>query len=306
MKKYLIVGLIAMLMSTYVLSTEVLEVDEIASGIFVHFGKQQLSNPSNHGAIANIGFIVGSRCVAVIDSGGSPQQGRALKITIQERTALPICYVINSHVHPDHIFGNSAFKASGVKFVGHHKLARAMQLRSNFYRQRSLRQIGVTLADSDIVLPDLQVKDKLTLDLGNRRLILTAHKSAHTDNDLSIYDIKTDTWWLADLLFQGHLPVLDGSLKGWLQALKQIKQRQAKIVVPGHGLVVSDWPVTLQLQQSYLQMLFDEVALMISKGKFIEEAIATVGLQAKNKWQLFADLHRKNVATAFAELEWED
>lgn len=283
-----------------------LVVDEVATGVFVHFGKHQIPNTNNHGAIANIGFIIGSRCVAVIDSGGNPAQGMALKKAIQKRTSLPICYVINSHVHPDHILGNSAFIDLGVKFVGHQKLVRAMQLRGDFYRNRAQEQIGIALTPTDIVLPKIQVKDKLILDLGNRKLVLTAHPTAHTDNDLSIHDLKTNTLWLSDLLFLEHIPVIDGSLTGWLKVLEQLQQRTVKTVIPGHGPVDIDWPKSLQKQKAYLQMLLDEVRIMLSEGKTIQQAIATVGLQGQGYWHLFDQFHRKNVTTVYGELEWED
>ncbi|MDD4907359.1 MAG: MBL fold metallo-hydrolase, partial [Methylobacter tundripaludum] len=78
-----------------------LPVKEITAGVYVHFGKHQFPDSKNHGEIANLGFIVGQKCVAVIDSGGNPEQGSALKQAVTETTNTPICYVINTHVHPD-------------------------------------------------------------------------------------------------------------------------------------------------------------------------------------------------------------
>lgn len=282
-------------------------IKQVAQGIYVHQGLIELPDVHNHDAIANIGFIVGKTCVAVIDSGGSPAQGKQLKQSIQKITSLPICYVINTHVHPDHIFGNSAFKQiSNIKFVGHTKLARAMAERGAFYIARSEEQVGVKLDKRDIVIPTLTVTNTLTLDLGGRTLVLTAYPTAHTDNDLSVLDKKTNTLWLSDLLFVGHLPVLDGSLQGWLAEIKKLGQRQFDVVIPGHGPIVRDWPEGIQAEKHYLQYLQKVVRSKIQQGVFLEDVLQTVSYPDKHQWQLFNDFHKKNLSSAYAELEWEE
>lgn len=294
------------LLSQAVFAAPVLSVSKVADGVYVHWGVQEFSDSKNHGAIANIGFIVGKKCVAVIDSGGNPEQGKALKNAIELTTTLPICYVINTHVHPDHIYGNSAFKGAGVKFVGHEKLARAMSLRGDFYLQKAPELLGIKLTANDIIPPDITVSGELDLDLGGRTLKLTAHPAAHTDNDVSVYDPLTGTLWLADLLFTEHIPSLDGSLKGWLAELEKLEHKPCKRVIPGHGTLVTDWPAGMQPEKDYLSALLLEVRAAIKKGVYLEDAVKTVGLAYKDKWKLFDDFHRKNVTKAYAELEWED
>ncbi len=283
-----------------------LPVKEVTTGVYVHFGKHQFPDNKNHGEIANLGFIVGQKCVAVIDSGGNPDQGLALKQAVTETTRTPICYVINTHVHPDHIYGNSAFKAAGVNFVGHHKLAAAMAARGSYYLGKAAEQLEVKLSAADLIAPDIEVKDSLKLDLGGRILTLTAHPRAHTDNDLSVYDEKTQTLWLSDLLFTEHLPTLDGSLKGWLGEIDKLEKRSFRYVIPGHGELVTDWPQSMQAQKHYLTLLLTEIRAAIKQGRHLEDAVQSVGYSEKNNWALFDEYHRKNVTTAFAELEWED
>lgn len=283
-----------------------LPVKEVTTGVYVHFGKHQFPDSKNHGEIANLGFIVGQKCVAVIDSGGNPDQGLALKQAVTETTRTPICYVINTHVHPDHIYGNSAFKAAGVNFVGHHKLAAAMAARGSYYLGKAADQLDVKLSAADLIAPDIEVKDSLKLDLGGRILTLTAHPSAHTDNDLSVYDEKTQTLWLSDLLFTEHVPTLDGSLKGWLGEIDKLEKRSFRYVIPGHGELVTDWPQSMQAQKHYLTLLLTEIRAAIKQGRHLEDAVQSVGYSEKNNWALFDEYHRKNVTTAFAELEWED
>ena len=112
-----------------------LAVDELAPGVYVHRGAQVSLDAPGHDDIANIGFIVGSRCVAVIDTGGSVRIGRALRAAVRRHTALPICYVINTHVHVDHVLGNWAFKDDRASFVGHAALAQAIVAQPLLFRE---------------------------------------------------------------------------------------------------------------------------------------------------------------------------
>ena len=283
-----------------------LSVKQVAPGIYVHLSAHHWPDRENHGEIANIGFIVGDKCVAVVDSGGSPEQGAALLSTIKQTTTKPICYVINTHVHPDHIYGNLAFKEPGLKFVGHHKLARAMATRGDHYLSRASELLDINVDKHNIIPPDVEVKDTMLLDLGNRELVLTAHPTAHTDNDLSVYDKATDTLWAADLVFLEHIPVIDGSIKGWLAELERLSKNRYKLVIPGHGALIKDWPTSMLPQKAYLSGLATEIRAAIKQGKTLEQAVSSVGLAFKGQWQLFEQFHRKNVTIAFAELEWED
>ncbi|MDD5033654.1 MAG: quinoprotein relay system zinc metallohydrolase 2 [Methylococcaceae bacterium] len=298
----LLIGLLSMRPS----AAEPLNLTEAAAGVFVHQGVHELPDSKNHGEIANIGFIVGERCVAVIDSGGSPAQGRALRSAITAKTPIPVCYVINTHVHPDHIYGNKAFKAAGIAFIGHWKLAQAMASRAPYYMEKASRDLENGLQREDFIPPDLPVETTRELDLGGRKLTLTAHGPAHTDSDLSVYDDKTQTLWLADLLFMDHIPVIDGSLNGWLKELRSLTKIKANRAIPGHGPMTGEWPKAAEAEIHYLEMLRNDIRAYLKQGKTMEQAMAELGQPARAQWRLFDEFHKRNISTAFAELEWED
>ena len=300
-------------------SAEVFRVDQIKPGVFVHLGALEDWGPANGGDVANLGFVVGSRCVAVIDTGGTPAVGQALRAAVERSTPLPICYVILTHAHPDHVLGSVAFVAptrvtptptptptSAPTFVASARYQRTLAAREPFYLNALKRDFGIALTPADIVYPTLTVDKALDLDLGGRTLTLTAWPTAHTDNDLTVYDSRTRTLFASDLLFVSHLPALDGSLRGWLGVMAELRRLDVASVVPGHGAVSTDWPAAMDAQAAYLHGLLRDTRAAVRAPLTIQQAIDRIRAPAEPTWLLTDRFHRRNVTTAFVELEWED
>ena len=282
------------------------QVAEIAAGVVVHQGHHAIASSENAGDICNTGFIIGREAVAVIDTGGSALIGAGLKEKIKERTDLPIRYVINTHMHPDHVLGNAAFRSQGAQFVGHHKLAPALAARAERYLAINKGALGeAEFAGTEIVLPTMTVEDQLELDLGGRKLVLNARSTAHTDNDLTVRDVETDTVFMGDLIFSGHVPTLDGSIRGWLGLLGALGTQPAQRIVPGHGPASMEWPAAAADITRYLSVVANGVRKAIRDGRTMREAMESVGNEERDNWLLFDDYHKRIVSAAFAELEWE-
>jgi quinoprotein relay system zinc metallohydrolase 2 len=285
--------------------TAPLSLAEIADGVFVHNGVHEEATAENEDAIANIGFIVGAASVAVIDPGGSFAEGRALRAAIRSRTALPIRYVVLTHVHPDHMFGAAAFRDDHPEFVGHAKLPGAIGQRGEYYLHRLNAVLREAAAGTEIPQPTMLVSNRLDLDLGGRRLILRAHGPAHTDNDLTVFDEKTRTLWLSDLLFVDRIPVIDGSLVGWLKELQELVLLPADRAVPGHGPASVAWPVAVEPERRYLDAVAHDTRAAIKAGIGIADAYRHVANSERAYWLLFDDYHPRNVTASYKELEWE-
>jgi len=278
---------------------------EIAPKVFVHVGRQLALDEPGHDDIANIGFIVGAKCIAVIDSGGSVSIGRELRAAIRKHTSLPICYVINTHMHVDHVLGNSAFRIDKPSFVGHAALKEAIGRSREFFVQEYAADMDSPPTAEQVIGPDLLVVTDMTLDLGDRQLLLRAWPKAHTDCDLTVYDASTRTLWTGDLLFRERLPALDGSVKGWLSALDELGHMKITLAVPGHGPIARNLEVAVAPERRYLKALADGVRDELAQSKPLEDAIAHVAVAEKPHWLLWDRVHPHNVVRAYEELEWE-
>lgn len=282
-----------------------LSVEQIAPGVYVHHGEHKDLNANYGGDICNVGFIVGHEGVAVIDTGGSPKVGAQLRGAIRKVTGLPILYVINTHVHPDHILGNAAFKQDHPVFVGHDKLAGVMTQRKETYLRKQPEWVGADAAGTELIPPALAVTTTRDIDLGKRILRLTAYPVAHSPTDLTVFDTASNTLWTGDLLFIERTPSLDGDMFGWLKVIEQLRDIQATRVVPGHGTETANLHGALDDEKRYFTVLLADVRSAIKQGQSIEQTIETAAQSEQGKWVLFDIINRRNVARIFPTLEWE-
>lgn len=301
-----LIGLFGLLFITTQPYADPLTLTKVAEGVYVHHGVHEDLAEGYHGDICNISFVVGKEAIAVIDTGGTFKVGQRFHAAIRSISDLPIKYVINTHVHPDHIYGNAAFLADKPEFVGHAKLPDAMERRSEPYRRTHQEWLGEAFAGSEIVKPTVLVQDTLVLDLGDRQLSLKAYPIAHTNTDLTVLDSQSGTLWTGDLLFVERTPSIDGDIKGWITATDNLaNQSSVKQTIPGHGPVVQDLSAATANQNRYLNTLLTDIRASIKKGEVMESAMNTAAASEKDRWVLFDIVNRRNVNNIYPGLEWE-
>lgn len=211
-------------------------------------------------------------------------------------------------MHPDHAWGAWAFEGQGEGgadpvFVGHRRLDRALAARIEGYREAARPAMGAMVDRAEPVPTDLAVEGEAKVDLGGRVLRLRAWPTAHTDNDLTVLDEGTGTLFAGDLMFAGHLPVIDGSLLGWLSVMDELALLPAERVVPGHGPAAMDWPEALAPQRAYLEGIAAALRARIARGAPMAEAVE--GIAPPRGWERTRAFHRRNLTAGYAELEWE-
>jgi glyoxylase-like metal-dependent hydrolase (beta-lactamase superfamily II) len=122
---------------------------------------------------------------------------------------------------------------------------------------------------------------------------------------LTVFDVQTRTLWLGDLLFSRHIPVIDGSVSGWLKVIKTLKSENAARVVPGHGPPSLPWPEAADAQVRYLDGLRNTVRRYIDEGRTLGDAQRDILADTHENWLLSEEYQARNVSAAFTTLEWE-
>jgi quinoprotein relay system zinc metallohydrolase 2 len=232
--------------------------------------------------------------------------GKRLLASIRAKTDLPVLYVIFTHGHPDHTLGAAAFLGESPVFAGHRALPNLLASHAEDYLRAARQLVGETnFEGTRIIPPTLLVEGERQLDLGGRVLKLESWPSGHTSADVTVTDTATGAIYLGDLLFSGHIPALDGSLKGWLANLDTLRARKIRLVVPGHGPASMAWPGAADAQDAYLRRLRGDVDAAFQKGETMRQAAEGAAAAERPKWRLFDAFNARNATTAYHEREWE-
>ena len=114
-------------------------------------------------------------------------------------------------------------------------------------------------------------------------------------------------------MFVKHIPVIDGSLNGWIKVTQQLikffeklpNERHAKKIIPGHGPLQNDvtW---LKNQLNYLVNLKRSVQEALRDNISLQEAMKSIKSESNGVWQNTANYSKRNISAAYAELEWEE
>lgn len=218
---------------------------------------------------ANAGFVVTQRGVIVIDTLNSPARGRELAAAVTAHTNRPVLFVINTHHHYDHVFGNQAFDAP---VIAHCALAEQLAQAAG----RDLSPVAIAawisehpedrwLADElELVYPSLIIEQRLLIDMPPLRLVVQ-HLGGHTPES-TIVDLPGEgVLFAGDLVFEGRVPFLrQAQIDRTVQALRQLEGLGTRTIVPGHG-ALCDTSYVGRLAD-YVEQLQETVGELIARG----------------------------------------
>jgi cyclase len=248
-------------------------------------------------AIGNATFIIGDDDVIVVDSGFSRATGQAILEGLRKITAKPVAFIVNTHWHADHIFGNQVFRSAfpSARFIAHpatregvitgesdyrdanrpKTLARidalrAIAARSDAENQELQRaEMQIEAWQGDYVLPDLLVDSKLTIVQGKRQVHVMHLGEANTKGDLVVHLPAERIAISGDMAITPMQFAFLSSPRKWIATLDRLAAIDPAVIVPGHGPVQTDRRYIADLQ-AMLRSVVEQVDAGIKAGLTLE------------------------------------
>lgn len=280
---------------------------KISPSTWVWVGPYEGPSQTNRGYRMNLGFVVGTHSVAVIDSGYSPEMAEEMLRRIREITALPVRYVINTNSQPHRFMGNDVFRKAGSEIIASHEAATRMENEGAGMAASVARTLA--LKDGAIIPPQppdrlIEAGQSVALDLGGASLTIMHFGRAHTRGTL-VVDIAPDqTVFAGDILYSERLLAVipDGHVTQWIAAYDRLRSLKAKRFVPGHGKVA---PLSAFEQPTYryLNALKSHMDKAVKENTDAASAIASFNSAPWKKLATFDELAGRNASLAYLEAE---
>jgi cyclase len=228
--------------------------------------------------VSNSVLVSTGRDVMVVDTMLLPSMAEGIVQALRRRGARADT-VLNTHHHVDHLGGNAVF--AGARVVAHPITAREARhmVAERPPLARLLPNWGTQVDLDSLRLPDPLVGD---LSLPHDGELITFGPS-HSPQDAVLWLRSSATLIAGDLCSNGVTPmVMDGDVKGWIEALDRLLELEPRVVVPGHGPVGT--AAELHDLHAYLCGLRDTAGVAVSGGMDLEEAAASFDPGAVGDW----------------------
>jgi glyoxylase-like metal-dependent hydrolase (beta-lactamase superfamily II) len=255
----------------------------------------------------SIVVIEGDDGLLLVDTRVQPSEAVELAADIATRFDRPVRWVVNTHAHFDHTFGNQVFgpgSATDAAIYGHARIgahfAEFEEPRLVAWRADPTREPDRGWAEVVLTPPTHPIVEPVTLNLGGRLVELRPQSPAHTDTDLVLFVPGERVWILGDLIEESG-PVMYGSgsfALGWPGVLDALaaEMRPGDLVVPGHGQVVD---------RAFVERQAGELRLIAERFRAAHDARLTPAeaLAAHELWPIPVDGLVGAAERAFAALD---
>jgi glyoxylase-like metal-dependent hydrolase (beta-lactamase superfamily II) len=222
--------------------------------------------------VPNIGVVIGTDAVLVIDCGMGGENGKRVLHKAMEVAGSKPLLLTSTHFHPEHAFGAQAFKGHAT-IIANTTQVEELREKGAFFLNlfRDLDPIVKDLLEGvELVMPDETYQGEKVIDLGGK-LVVLRELAGHTRGDQIVFLPHEHVLFTGDLVENRLFPIFpdqDAHGTQWIEALAYMIRLSPATVVPGHGEVAT--VDLLQELQDHLIFVREEVCRRAKEGQALE------------------------------------
>lgn len=259
-------------------------------------------------AQVNAGAIVGPNWAVVIDTLALPEETLAIRDFIEQELNVPVRYVINTHYHADHAWGNYFFPGA---VVISHVLCRQLLKERGEPSLDAARDQNLSFRNIKIVLPHITVEDgNISLRVGKKTLTMFA-LPGHSMDNLAVLVDEDRVMYSGDTCMP--IPyIVDGDIDLLTESLKKISKMGLENIVQGHGDIILRGEIVNYVENdlAYLTNIRKAVSKS-SRRKYPMDLLETVDVESCGKSRvllggLAEELHKRNLVALYRHIYGEE
>ncbi len=248
---------------------------KIADNVYSYVDTKKSSPQNSFGA--NAGIIIGKDGIVVVDTLISSKEAKRFIRDIRAISKKPIKYVVNTHYHLDHTFGNSDFRRLGAVIISHTNDSKNLKTHGEI-ALKNAKNYGLSEQDmkgTKIAYPALTFNDRMEIDLGDQKIEMIFIGHSHTDGSILVYLPEKKILFAGDILFTNYHPfIADGNIEEWVKALDYIMTMDVEKIIPGHGPISNKKDI--EDMKSYLIVFDMKAKELAAKSNDVEYIIAEI------------------------------
>jgi cyclase len=235
---------------------------KVKDGIYVQSAREVNST---------VGIVLTGEGVVLVDTGQTLVDTRQVQEAIRTLTPLPVRYVINTEVHPDHTSGNFVFSPPAV-VINHAGAGAAMRKADNPNRFATAGpEIQAAAQGYRLVAPHVEYQDAMTLRVGGRTFELLRLKNAHSEADTAVWLPQERVLFAASVAIPNSLNNIRPfvTLPDMLAAIRTMRALNPEVVIPGHGSFGTT--TIFDDNERYFGLLIERVGALVRQGKSLDQ-----------------------------------
>ena len=254
------------------------------------------------------GVIVGPQWSVLIDTLAMPEETLAMRSFIEEDLHAPVRYIINTHSHADHSWGNCFFPGATVIS---HAICRKNMIENEMPALEQSKKHNPALKQVKIIVPHITLRNgTLTLKVGKKTLTIFA-THGHSPDGISIM-LEEDRVLFAGDSFMPLPYIVNGNLQHSIETLQSFNAMTLENIIQGHGDIIlrGEIEAAINSNLTYLQSI-DAYINQNADKKTIQDIIAESDIEQFGKERILLGglvdaLHKRNMVFLFQKFHNQD